>query len=186
MEHALEHAERREDSKKGLLITGLIIAMLFASLDGTIVGTAMPRIVGELGGLSLMTWLTTAYMLSSTAVVPIAGKLADLLGRKAVYVTGLIIFIVGSALCGASQTMSQLIWFRALQGIGGGIMMPMAMIIIGDLFTGKQRAKWLAFSAPYSAFRPLSGLKWAAGSSMRGIGIGYFKSISLSVFWLRF
>jgi EmrB/QacA subfamily drug resistance transporter len=116
--------------------------MLFGALDGTIVGTAMPRIVGELGGLSLMTWLTTAYMLTSTTVVPIAGKLADLLGRKAVYVSGLLIFIGGSALCGMSQTMSQLIWFRAIQGIGGGIMMPMAMIIIGDIFTGKQRAKW--------------------------------------------
>ncbi|MCZ8519248.1 MDR family MFS transporter [Paenibacillus caseinilyticus] len=116
--------------------------MLFSALEGTIVGTAMPRIVGELGGLSLMTWLTTAYMLTSTTVVPIAGKLADLLGRKSVYVTGLLIFMVGSVLCGAAQNMTQLIWYRALQGIGGGVMMPMAMIIIGDMFTGKQRAKW--------------------------------------------
>lgn len=77
---------------RSLLITGLIIAMLFAALDGTIVGTAMPRIVGELGGLGVMTWLTTAYMLTSTAVVPIAGKLADVLGRRIVYVSGLIIF----------------------------------------------------------------------------------------------
>ncbi|MDF2959240.1 MAG: yusP [Paenibacillus sp.] len=133
---------RGSETNQGLLITGLIIAMLFAALDGTIVGTAMPRIVGELGGLGVMAWLTTAYMLSSTAVVPIAGKLADLLGRRAIYVTGLIIFIVGSALCGMSQSMTQLIWYRTLQGIGGGIMMPMAIIIIGDLFSGKQRAKW--------------------------------------------
>ncbi len=126
----------------GLLIAGLMIAMLFGALDGTIVGTAMPRIVGELGGLDLMAWLTTAYMLSSTVVVPIAGKLADLIGRRIVYVTGLLIFIAGSALCGLSQNMTELILFRALQGIGGGIMMPMAMIIIGDIFTGKQRAKW--------------------------------------------
>lgn len=131
-----------KDFSQGVLIAGLIIAMLFASLDNTIVGTAMPRIVGELGGLSLMTWLTTAYMLSSTSVVLIAGKLADLLSRRVVYVTGLVVFMIGSALCGLAQTMSQLIWFRALQGIGGGIMMPMAMIIIGDMFTGKERAKW--------------------------------------------
>ncbi|TDF97272.1 MDR family MFS transporter [Paenibacillus piri] len=130
------------ETNRSLLITGLIIAMLFAALDGTIVGTAMPRIVGELGGLSVMAWLTTAYMLSSTTVVPIAGKLADLLGRRAIYVTGLIVFMLASALCGMSQSMTQLIWYRTLQGIGGGIMMPMAMIIIGDLFTGKQRAKW--------------------------------------------
>jgi EmrB/QacA subfamily drug resistance transporter len=131
-----------ENSKRGILIAGLLVAMLFAALDGTIVGTAMPRIVGELGGLGLMAWLTTAYMLSSTAVVPIAGKLADLVGRKSVYVTGLIIFIVGSALCGMADSMNQLIFFRALQGIGGGVMMPMAMIVIGDIFTGEQRAKW--------------------------------------------
>lgn len=127
---------------RGLLITGLLVAMLFASLDNTIVGTAMPRIVGELGGLGIMTWLTTAYMLSSTTVVPIAGKMADLIGRKTVYVTGLIIFMLGSPLCGMAQSMTQLIFFRAVQGIGGGVMMPMAMIIIGDIFTGEQRAKW--------------------------------------------
>lgn len=128
--------------RRGLLIVGLMIAMLFGALDQTIVGTAMPRIVGELGGLSLMAWLTTAYMLTSTVVVPIAGKLADLIGRRIVYVTGLLIFMAASALCGMSQNMSELILFRALQGIGGGIMMPMAMITIGDIFTGKERAKW--------------------------------------------
>ncbi|NGQ96616.1 MFS transporter [Brevibacillus sp. SYP-B805] len=131
-----------EENKRGVLIAGLLIAMLFAALDNTIVGTAMPRIVGELGGLGVMTWLTTAYLLSSTAVVPIAGKLADILGRKAVYVAGLVLFMLGSALCGAAQSMTELIIFRGLQGIGGGVMMPMAMIIIGDLFTGEQRAKW--------------------------------------------
>jgi EmrB/QacA subfamily drug resistance transporter len=127
---------------RGILIVGLLVAMLFASLDNTIVGTAMPRIVGELGGLSLMTWLTTAYMLSSTSIVPIAGKLADLIGRKSVYVTGIIIFMIGSALCGMANSMTQLIIFRGLQGIGGGVMMPMAMVIIGDIFTGAERAKW--------------------------------------------
>ncbi|SEM65180.1 drug resistance transporter, EmrB/QacA subfamily [Paenibacillus sp. OV219] len=127
---------------RGMLITGLIIAMLFAALDNTIVGTAMPKIIGELGGLSLLTWVTTAYMLTSTTVVPIAGKLADMFGRKLIYVTGIIIFIIGSALCGISTSMEQLIIYRGIQGIGGGVMMPMAMIIIGDLFTGKQRAKW--------------------------------------------
>ncbi|GGE67736.1 MDR family MFS transporter [Priestia taiwanensis] len=134
--------QQPRQEKRGLLIAGLLIAMLFAALDGTIVSTAMPRIVGELGGLSMMAWLTTSYMLTSTAVVPIAGKLADLLGRKVVYVAGIAIFIIGSALCGMAQDMMQLIIFRGIQGIGGGIMMPMAMIIIGDIFTGKERAKW--------------------------------------------
>ncbi|QJC90042.1 multidrug efflux MFS transporter MdtP [Bacillus inaquosorum] len=131
-----------KQSKRTLLITGLIIAMFFSALDGTIVGTAMPKIVGDLGGLSMMTWLTTAYLLTSTTIVPIAGKLADLLGRRIVYVSGLIIFMAASALCGMANNMTELIIFRGLQGIGGGIMMPMAMIVIGDLFTGKQRAKF--------------------------------------------
>ncbi|KIL39871.1 MFS transporter [Gordoniibacillus kamchatkensis] len=147
---------------KGLLIVGLMIAMLFGALDGTIVGTAMPRIVGELGGLGFMTWLTTAYMLSSTVVVPIAGKFADLLGRRAIYVTGLLVFIAGSALCGLSQNMTELILFRGLQGIGGGIMMPMAMIIIGDMFTGKQRAKW------QGVFGALFGLSSIIGPQVGG------------------
>ena len=120
--------EQQENQNRKLLLIGLVIAMLFAALDGTIVGTAMPRIVGDLGGLSLMTWLTTAYMLTSTTVVPIAGKLADLLGRRNVYITGLVIFMIGSALCGMANGMTELIIFRGIQGLGGGIMMPMAMM----------------------------------------------------------
>ncbi|MDQ0890640.1 EmrB/QacA subfamily drug resistance transporter [Paenibacillus sp. V4I9] len=151
-----------ELKNRGLLLTGLIIAMLFGALDGTIVGTAMPRIVGEFGGLGLMAWLTTAYMLTSTVVVPIAGKLADLIGRRVIYVTGLVIFIAASALCGMSQNMTELILFRGLQGVGGGIMMPMAMIIIGDLFTGKQRAKW------QGVFGAIFGLSSVIGPQVGG------------------
>ncbi|WNR43616.1 MDR family MFS transporter [Paenibacillus roseipurpureus] len=158
----LSKAAAPELKNRGLLLTGLIIAMLFGALDGTIVGTAMPRIVGEFGGLGLMTWLTTAYMLTSTVVVPIAGKLADLIGRRVIYVTGLIIFIVASALCGMSQNMTELILFRGLQGLGGGIMMPMAMIIIGDLFTGKQRAKW------QGVFGAIFGLSSVIGPQVGG------------------
>ncbi|KDE46351.1 MDR family MFS transporter [Geobacillus sp. CAMR5420] len=145
-----------------LLIAGLIIAMLFAALDGTIVGTAMPRIVGELHGLGIMTWLTTAYMLTSTTVVPIAGKLADLLGRRIVYVSGLVIFMAGSALCGMANDMTELIVYRGIQGLGGGIMMPMAMIVIGDVFTGKERAKW------QGVFGGLYGLASVLGPQIGG------------------
>jgi EmrB/QacA subfamily drug resistance transporter len=130
------------EHNRTLLLIGLIIAMFFSALDGTIVGTAMPKIVGDLGGFDKMTWLTTAYLLTSTAVVPIAGKLADLIGRRGVYVTGLIVFMASSALCGLANNMTELIIYRGIQGIGGGIMMPMAMIVIGDLFTGKERAKF--------------------------------------------
>ncbi|MCL6636462.1 MAG: MFS transporter [Alicyclobacillus sp.] len=148
--------------RRGVLIAGLLIAMLFGALDQTVVSTAMPRIVGDLGGLGQMAWLTTAYMLTSTTVVPIAGKLADLLGRRVVYVSGLLVFVAGSALCGAAQSMNQLIVFRAFQGVGGGIMMPMAMIIVGDLFTGSQRAKW------QGVFGGLFGLASLVGPQLGG------------------
>jgi len=116
--------------------------MFFSALDQTIVGTAMPRIIGELGGLDILTWVSTAYMLSSTTVVPIAGKLADLYGRRVLYDAGIIIFMLGSALCGTSQNMTELIIYRGLQGLGGGIMMPMAMTIVGDVFPPEKRGKW--------------------------------------------
>ena len=109
---------------RNMLLAGLLLGMFFASLDQTVVGTAMPRIIGELGGLSIMIWVTTAYMLSSTTIVPIAGKLADLFGRRVIYCTGIFVFMLGSALCGTSGNMTQLIIYRGLQGIGGGILMP--------------------------------------------------------------
>jgi len=129
-------------TQHNILLAGLFFGLFFAALDQTVVGTAMPRIIGDLGGLSIMTWVTTSYMLTSTVVVPIAGKLADLYGRRIVYVTGIAIFLIGSTLCGTSYTMTQLIIYRGLQGIGGGIMMPLAMTIIGDIFPPETRGKW--------------------------------------------
>jgi len=102
----------------------------------------MPRIIGELGGLDILAWVTTAYMLSSTTVVPIAGKLADLFGRRILYVADIFIFMLGSALCGTSQNMTELIIYRALQGLGGGIMMPLAMTIVGDISPPEKWGKW--------------------------------------------
>lgn len=128
--------------QRKILLTGLFLGLFFASLDQTVVGTAMPRIIGDLGGLNMMTWVTTAYMLTSTIIVPIAGKLADLYGRRVVYVGGLGVFLAGSALCGISSNMTQLILYRGLQGLGGGIMMPLSMTIIGDIFPPEQRGKW--------------------------------------------
>jgi len=129
-------------TQHNILLAGLFFGLFFAALDQTVVGTAMPRIIGDLGGLSIMTWVTTAYMLTSTIVVPIAGKLADLYGRRVVYVTGIAIFLIGSTLCGTSYSMTQLIIYRGVQGIGGGIMMPLAMTIIGDIFPPETRGKW--------------------------------------------
>jgi len=128
--------------QRKVLLAGLFLGLFFAALDQTVVGTAMPRIIGDLGGLSIMTWVTTAYMLSSTIVVPIAGKLADIFGRRILYVSGIVIFLVGSILCGTSENMTQLIIYRGLQGLGGGIMMPLAMITVGDIFPPQERGKW--------------------------------------------
>lgn len=129
-------------TQHNILLAGLFFGIFFAALDQTVVGTAMPRIIGDLGGLSIMTWVTTAYMLTSTIIVPIAGKLADLYGRRMIYVTGIAIFLIGSILCGFSYSMTQLIMYRGLQGIGGGIMMPLAMTIVGDIFPPETRGKW--------------------------------------------
>src|SRR5689334_18534742 len=105
------------------ILSGVILAMLLSSLDQTIVSTAMPTIVQELQGLEHISWVFTAYMLGSTVTVPIYGKLSDLFGRRKLYIIGILVFLGGSALCGLSQNMEQLIFFRGLQGIGGGAMM---------------------------------------------------------------
>lgn len=143
--------------QRKVLLAGLFLGLFFASLDQTVVGTAMPRIIGDLGGLSIMTWVTTAYMLTSTVIVPIAGKLADLYGRRMVYVSGIGIFLAGSALCGTSGTMTQLIVYRGLQGIGGGIMMPLAMTIIGDIFPPEKRGLWQGLTGAMFGFSSIVG-----------------------------
>jgi EmrB/QacA subfamily drug resistance transporter len=124
-----------------LLVIALILAIALAALDGLVVGTAMPTIVGSLGGLSLYSWLVSAYLVTSTTTVPLYGRLADIHGRKPVFLVGISIFLGGSALCGFSQTMVQLIIFRAIQGLGAGAVMPIAMTIIGDVFSVEQRAR---------------------------------------------
>jgi EmrB/QacA subfamily drug resistance transporter len=131
-------------SRRDVLLTmaGVLMVMLLASLDQTIVSTAMPHVIADLQGFDRYTWVTTAYLLTSTVMVPIYGKLSDLLGRKSVFLFGVIIFLLGSAASGASQSMNQLIVFRAFQGIGAAALMPIAMAIIGDLFTPRERGKW--------------------------------------------
>ncbi|MFN2466229.1 MAG: MDR family MFS transporter [Candidatus Dormibacteria bacterium] len=121
---------------------GVMAAIFMSALDQTIVGTALPHIVGDLHGFDRYTWVTTVYLLTSTAVVPVVGKISEQLGRKRVFMFGISFFLVGSAICGAAQTMDQLILFRGLQGIGGGILTGMAFAIIADLFSPIERAKY--------------------------------------------
>ena len=125
-----------------LTMAGVLLVMLLASLDQTIVATAMPRVIADLQGFDRYTWVSTAYLLTSTVTVPIYGKLSDLLGRKPIFLVGVVIFLIGSALSGLSQSMNQLIAFRAFQGIGAGALMPIAVAVVGDLFTPRERGKW--------------------------------------------
>src|SRR6476469_3246183 len=119
---------------KPLIILALILATALSALDGTVVATALPTIVGVLGGLPLYSLVISAYLLTATTTVPLYGKLADMYGRKPVFMLGSGIFILGSALCGLAWDMPSLIGFRALQGIGAGAVMPISLTIIGDLF----------------------------------------------------
>jgi EmrB/QacA subfamily drug resistance transporter len=110
-------------------------------MEGTVVATAMPSIVAQLGGLSIYSWVFSVYMLASTTTVPVYGKLSDLYGRKLVYAISMILFLVGSVLCGLAGSMEQLILFRGIQGLGAGGVLPLAFTIIGEIFTLEQRAK---------------------------------------------
>ncbi|MGY6153396.1 MDR family MFS transporter [Paraburkholderia graminis] len=125
-----------------LLFPALLLVMLLAALDQTIVSTALPTIVGELGGLNNLSWVVTAYLLSSTIVVPLYGKLGDLFGRKIVLQTAIGLFLVGSALCGIAQDMTQLIVLRALQGLGGGGLLVVTMAAIADVIPPAERGRY--------------------------------------------
>ncbi len=128
--------------KSKIIVTiGLMLGISLASLDTTIVGTAMPTIVGKLGGITLYSWVFSAYLLASTTTVPVYGKLADLFGRKPIFLFGTAVFLIGSAASGASQSMEQLIIFRAIQGLGAGAVLPIVLTIIGDIFVLEERAR---------------------------------------------
>ena len=124
-----------------LIYSGLMVALLLAALDQTIVGTAIPRIVADLNGLDRLAWVTTAYLVTSTTMTPIAGKLGDLFGRKPFLLLGMVGFVLASALCGLSQDMTQLIVFRGIQGVFGGVLFATVFTVIGDLFPPEQRGR---------------------------------------------
>lgn len=120
---------------------GIMMGLFLASIEGTVVGTAMPTIISQLQGIELYGWVFSMYMLTSTSTMPVFGKLSDIYGRRPIYIIAVIIFLLGSMLCGTAQSMTQLIAFRALQGLGAGGLLPLAFTIIGDIFTMEQRAK---------------------------------------------
>jgi EmrB/QacA subfamily drug resistance transporter len=150
-------------------VAGLMLTLLLASLDGTIVGTAMPRIIAQLNGFERYAWVTTVYLLSSTIAVPIFGKLSDIYGRKWIFLTGAVIFVIASALCGAAgdlplplDGMNQLILFRGIQGLGGGMISGIVFAVIGDIFPPAERAKFQGL------FSGIFGLSSVFGPTLGG------------------
>jgi MFS family permease len=147
--------------RRWFVTAGVMTGMLLAALEATVVGTAMPTIVAALGGLAHYSWVFSAYLLTSTVTVPVWGKLSDLFGRRRLFQIGVAVFLVGSAACGFSQTMTQLIVARSVQGLGAGALVPLAMTIIGDIFTLQERAKMQGlFSGVWglsSIFGPVAG-----------------------------
>ncbi|MEE1753279.1 MDR family MFS transporter [Streptomyces sp. SP18CS02] len=148
-------------SRRAVLVAigALLLGMLLAALDQTIVSTALPTIVSELGGMDHLSWVVTAYMLAATAATPLWGKLGDQYGRKKLFQAAIVLFLIGSALCGVAQNMPQLIAFRAVQGLGGGGLMVLSMAIVGDLVSPRERGRYQGlFGAVFGATSVLGPL----------------------------
>jgi EmrB/QacA subfamily drug resistance transporter len=145
-----------------VVVIGLLAGMLLAALDQSIVNVALPQIVSDLGGLNHLSWVVTAYLLTSTAVTPLWGKISDLYGRRVIFQAAITIFLIGSALCGIAQDLPQLIAFRALQGIGGGGLFAIAFAIIGDIIPPRDRGRYQGY------FGAVFGLSSVAGPLLGG------------------
>ena len=157
------------------IYAGLMVTLALAALDQTIVATALPRIVGDLGGITQYSWVFTAYMLTSTVTVPLYGKLGDVYGRKNLFLFSIVVFLIGSALCGAAQSMTQLVVFRAVQGIGAGGLFPLSLAVIGNIVPPRDRGRW----------QGLIGAVFAA-SSIIGPAVGGFIVDNTTWRWVFF
>lgn len=166
-------------NRLGFVVAGLLLGILVASIDNTIVSTAMATIVSDLGGLDKYVWVTSAYLVTEMAGMPIFGKLSDMYGRKRFFVLGICLFLIGSVLCGTAESITQLTIYRAIQGIGGGAMMPIAFAIVFDIFPAEKRGKMGGlFGAVFgtsSLFGPLAGAYLTEYINWRWIFISMYR-----------
>ena len=139
------------------VLAGLLLCVFLSAVDATIVSTALPTIAGELGGLNRMSWVVTAYLLTSTAATPLFGKISDLVGRQRVLQFALAVFLIGSILCGAAQSITQLVLARALQGIGGGGLQALSFVVLGDILSPRERGKYMGLFTGTFALSSLAG-----------------------------
>lgn len=139
------------------VFSGLLLGVFLSAVDATIVTTALPTIAGELGGLDQLTWVLTAYLLTSTAFTPLGGKLSDLYGRRVVFEAAILLFLLASVLSGFAQSMTQLVAFRALQGVGGGALQSIAFIILGDILSPRERGRYMGYFTATFAVASLAG-----------------------------
>ena len=156
---SLENQEAPPVTRRELqtVFAGLMLALALASLDQNIVGIALPRIVSELGGLSQLSWVVTSFLVTSTATTPLYGNLSDVYGRKPLFITAIVIFLVGSCLCGLSRSMTELVVFRGVQGLGAGGLMVLAQTTIADLVAPRERGRYQGLFGAVFAFSSIAG-----------------------------
>lgn len=164
-------------SKKPFVLVAIMLAMFMSAIEATIVSTAMPNIVADLGGFSLYSWVFSAYLLMQAATTLIYGKLSDLYGRKPIFIIGIVIFLIGSVLCGLSTSMETLILYRFIQGLGAGAVMPIASTIVGDMYTKEERSKIQGYLAS------VWGISAVTGPALGALFVEYFHWVL--VFWVN-
>ncbi len=168
---------KERPSRRPLVLASVILAMFMAAIEGTIVATAMPSIVGDLGGFPLYSWVFSIFLLTQAISIPIYGKLADLYGRKPVFVVGAGLFLLGSLVCGLARSMEQLILFRAIQGLGAGAVQPIVTTIVGDIYTPEERARIQGYLSS------VWGVSSVVGPALGGLIVQY--ADWAFVFWLN-
>ncbi|WP_269844943.1 MDR family MFS transporter [Lottiidibacillus patelloidae] len=169
--------ESKRNLNRPLVLGSLILAIFMSAIEGTIVSTAIPSIVGDLGGFSLYSWVFSGYLVMQAATVLIYGKLADLFGRKPIFIYGIVVFLIGSVLCGFSTSMEMLIVFRFIQGLGAGAVLPIATTIVGDIYTLEERAKIQGFLSS------VWGISAVVGPVLGGVLVEYIHWSY--IFWIN-